>query len=411
VSHLISPALIHSLRWQDAVDVALITLLCSSAYGWLKRTRAVQVTLGLLTLLVASWIANKVGLILTSYLLSAGGAVATLVVVVVFQQEIRRGLSRVSPLNWLSRRRGGDLSGGAFATLADAAFAIAARGKGALIVLPRRDAIGELVTAGTEVDARLSASLVETIFASTAPLHDGAVVVWNDRLSRAGVVLPLATGTVPSDHGTRHRAALGLAQASDALVICVSEETGGVCLAHDDALEPMRDRAQLRETLRRLGASAPIGASAHLPAKRRRLAGAVPYAAIFAGVVAAWAGLALDRTQVIARAVPLEIQGLRDGLLIDPPHPTSVVVELRSSRRELELLPAGAVEAYVDVSGAAAGARAYRVLTRAPAGIEIASTNPSSVPILLRPREPARAAVLPHEVAEAGGASAPHSRR
>ncbi|HXJ21774.1 MAG TPA: diadenylate cyclase [Polyangia bacterium] len=405
MSHLLSPALIHSLRWQDAVDIALITLLFSSAYGWLKRTRAVQVTLGLLTLLAASWVANRIGLILTSYLLSAGGAVATLVVVVAFQHEIRRALSGVSPFNWLWRRRNEDLAGGTFAAVAEAAFAIAGRGKGALIVLPRRDPLGDLVTAGTEVDGRLSAPLVEAIFTSAAPLHDGAVVVREDRLSRAGVVLPLATGNVPAAHGTRHRAALGLAQASDALVICVSEETGAVYLGHDDALERMPDPVKLREKLRQLGSPGSGGGRVRRVKLRRRLLGAVPYAAIFVAVLLAWGVLALDRTQVIARAVPLEIRGIRAGLAMDAPRTTSVVVELQSSREELELLPPGAVEAYVDVSGSTAGTRSYRVLTRVPAGIEIASISPSSVSIPLHPRETGRPPEAPGGVAVAAGKS------
>jgi diadenylate cyclase len=211
----------HAVRWQDGVDIAVLTLLFSSAYGWLRRTRAVQVTFGLLTLLGASWLANRLGLILTSYLLSAGGAVATLVVVVVFQQEIRRGLGRVSPLNWLSRRGAGGRPpvDTTITALARGAFTIAGRGKGALVVLVRRDVITQHVTAGAEVDAHLSAALVEAIFTSTSPFHDGAVVVKHDRLLRAGVVLPLATESEPGRHGTRHRAALGLASLTDALVI------------------------------------------------------------------------------------------------------------------------------------------------------------------------------------------------
>ena len=96
-------AFLHGLRWQDGADVLLLTVLFSWAYTWMRRTIAVQMTLGMVTLLAASWIASHFGLILTSYLLSAVSAVATIVVVVVFQREIRRGLSRASPLRWIRK--------------------------------------------------------------------------------------------------------------------------------------------------------------------------------------------------------------------------------------------------------------------------------------------------------------------
>src|SRR5215471_10907612 len=98
--------LARGLRWQDAVDILLLTILFSRLYVWLRRTVAAQIALGLLTLVVAWWIASHLGLILTSYLLSAVGAVATVVIVVVFQHEIRQGLPRVSPLRWLTEHRG-----------------------------------------------------------------------------------------------------------------------------------------------------------------------------------------------------------------------------------------------------------------------------------------------------------------
>ena len=113
---------------------------------------------------------------------------------------------------------------------------LAAAGKGALMVIPRRDLVGEYVSGGTAVDAHLSPALIEAVFTSTAPLHDGAVLIGNDRMARAGVILPLAAETGDPRHGTRHRAALGLASVSDAVVVCVSEERKLVTVAHDGGL-------------------------------------------------------------------------------------------------------------------------------------------------------------------------------
>jgi diadenylate cyclase len=383
------------LRWQDAVDVLLLTLIFSRLYASLRRTVAVQIAFGLLTLAAAWWVASHLGLILTSYLLSAVGAVATVVVVVVFQHEIRQGLSRVSLLRWLTRRRdprsvvGG--RAGAATAISEAAFALAGCRKGGLIVIPRGDSVYEHVTAGTVIDARLSPSLLEAIFTSTSPLHDGAAIVIGDRLARAAVVLPLATEATDRGLGTRHRAALGLTSTCDALVVCISEERGVVCLAHEGALEGVASEAELTRALARLGVgrireTGATGRGARAGRWWPRAADLWPHLAIFSAVFVAWAVMALDRSHAVARIVPLEIRGVGDAIAFDPPRFTSIAVELRGSRRELEILPPDAVGAYLDLSGATAGPHVYRVLTSTPAGIEVVSTLPSSVPIQVRPR-------------------------
>jgi diadenylate cyclase len=379
-------ALRHGLRWQDAVDVMVLTALFSWAYRWLKHTVAVQVAFGLMTLLAVSWIASHLGLILTSYLFSAVSAVATIVIVVVFQYEIRRGLSRVSPLRWLTQRPGRGAPGDAWAIVAEAAFDLAQRRTGALLVVPRRDSIADLVTAGTPIDARLSVGLVEAIFATASPLHDGAVVIAEERLARAGVILPLTTEAQDGILGTRHRAAIGLARASDALVVCVSEQQGTVSLALGDAMEVMRDQAHLRNALKGAHPDTPSIVRRRAAGGRFRAMRILPHAAILGGVVTAWAALALDRSHAIARIVPIEIRGVSDGLAFDPPRYTSVAVELRSSRRELELLPPDAVVSFVDLNGSSVGTHTYRVVTTAPAGIEVVSETPSSIQMQIRPR-------------------------
>jgi diadenylate cyclase len=376
--------LLHNLRWQDVVDILLLTALFSILYRLIRRTVAVQVALALLILIAGSWGARELGLILTSYLLSGVGAVAAVAIVVLFQGEIRRTLARLNPARWWRRgpAKGNRLDENTI--IAEAAFALAERRKGALIVIPRWDPLADHVTAGTAIDARVSAALIETIFTSSAPLHDGAVVVRDGKLQRAGAVLPLATERADPMHGTRHRAALGLARATDALVVCVSEEHGTVSLAHDDQLETMADKAQLRRDLQLLGTT---GARARLSSAGlgSRLQTLLPHLVILIGVLSAWATLALDRSNAVTRSIPLEVRGVSDGMLVDLPRQSSVAVEMRSSRRELERLPPGAVEAYVELPRNPFGTRNYRVRTRAPAGIEITSFTPETVQVTARP--------------------------
>jgi hypothetical protein len=113
-----------------------------------------------------------------------------------------------------------------------------------------------------------------------------------------------------------------------------------------------------------------------------------PHVAIFAVVVVAWSALALDRSHAVSRVVPLQIRNVSDAMALDPARYTSVVVELRGSRRELEQLPDDAVEAYVDLADTTLGMHSFRVVSHAPAGIEVASTTPATVSLVLRPRAP-----------------------
>lgn len=378
--------LLHSLRWQDIVDVVLLTLILSGTYRLIRRTVAVQVALGLLILLSGSWVANYFGLILISYLLSAISAVATIAIVVLFQSEIRRALGRIHPSRWFDAGSSNGNRVDVGAMVAEAAFSLAERRKGALIVIPRWDQIFDHVTAGTVVEARLSVPLLDAIFTSTSPLHDGAVVLRQGRVLRAGVVLPLATESVDPTRGTRHRAALGLARATDALVICVSEERGTVSLGHDDMLEEMSDRRQLKNTLQLLGNASSGRERQGARSSHSPVAAVLPHLAILAGVVAAWAALALDRSHAITRVVPLEIRGVTDAVAVDPPRQSNVAVELRSSRQELERLAPGAIEAYVELQNNSFGTRTYRIRARAPAGIEVTSFFPDTVQISARPR-------------------------
>ena len=381
--------LTRGLRWQDGLDIAVLTVLFSMIYRWLRHTVAIQVAFGLVTLVIVSWIAKYTGLVLTSYLLSTVGAVAAIAIIVVFQREIRRALTRVNPTQWLRPATAigaKDISG----IVARAAFAIANHRKGALIVLERRDSIEDQLTGGTPVDARPTAALVEAIFTSLSPLHDGAVLIRDGRLVRAGVVLPLLTDTDDVDRGTRHRAAMGLARVADAVVVCVSEERGEVMLAYEDTFRGFPDETDLRLALDELLGTA-LGTPASgvaLRGRRRRTFRIVPHLVIFAAVLTTWAALMLDRSHAVSRIVPLEIRGIGDDLVFDLPRYNTVVVELRSSERALEMLEPDAVTAYVDLSGSTAGPHVFSVRTSVPAGIEVVSTRPSSVQLLLRPRAP-----------------------
>jgi diadenylate cyclase len=215
-------------------------------------------------------------------------------------------------------------------------------------------------------------------------LHDGALLIGNDRVALAGAILPLAADTGDPRHGTRHRAALGLANVSDAVVVCVSEERHTVMVARDGELVPVHSEGELRETLDQLCSDGKVTKGTDRP---RRLADAVAVLLIFVGVVTAWAAMVSDRSHEVGRIVPLEIRGVSDSLRFDPPRFTSIAVQVRSSSRELDLMAPDAVEAYIDVSASGSGSHVFRVHTTAPAGVEVVSAAPSTVTLQIRKRD------------------------
>jgi uncharacterized protein (TIGR00159 family) len=246
------------VRWQSLVDFVVLAAAIDLLLRWSRRARALRLALTILALRIAALLARELSLLITSWVLDAATVVALLALLVVFQPELRRALMRLDPRGFANA----DDSTPTLALVALAAVALAKARSGALIVIVRRDAIGELITDGVPVDAAVSAELLESVFQKGSPIHDGAVVIRDQRLVRAGAVLPLAQHVdVPGEYGTRHRAGLGLMERSDALVVVVSEERGEVtvmcgghvtrCVNVDDVLpalmrfasEPAADRA------------------------------------------------------------------------------------------------------------------------------------------------------------------------
>jgi diadenylate cyclase len=225
-----------SLRWQDFLDVALVSFVFYKLFSFVKETRAAHLIRGVLLLVIIYFIANTFLelRILTSVLQNA----ATLVIVaipVVFQPELRKALSELGrgvSLFPSERLKGRELFG-VTNSLVDAVQEMSENRTGALIVLERKIGLNEYSESGYPVDARVSKELLLTIFYSGTPMHDGAVILRGERLVAAGVVLPLIE-TLKSPAGiywgTRHRAALGITDVSDAACLVVSEETGSISL-------------------------------------------------------------------------------------------------------------------------------------------------------------------------------------
>ena len=247
-------ALLSSIPWTSVLlgglDILLVAILIYRVLLLIRGTRAAYMLIGLLSLVGIYLLARQLSLGTVGWLLDHLLSYALLIVIVVFQSEIRRGLLRVGR-RLISPRRA-EATRDRVEQLVSACEGMASRGVGALIVLEREVDVSSLIEAGTAVDAEVSEQLLAAIFSASRdnPLHDGAVLVHGDRLRRAGALLPLSRcSTLQRELGTRHRAALGVTEETDALALVVSEERGSVSLCHGGCLERDLDRFALRQRL------------------------------------------------------------------------------------------------------------------------------------------------------------------
>jgi len=232
--------------WQDLIEILIVAAVFYRILVLLAGTRAIQMLLGLLLLVGIYFLARILNLDLVRSLLETLFEFGAIAALVVFQPELRNALAHLGE-NRIWRRFFSRLEESAVAEeIADAAEDLARAKVGAIIAIEREVGLGEYVETGTRLQARVSASLLNTIFTPYSPLHDGAVVIRGDTIIAAGAILPLTQFPVSDKSmGTRHRAALGLSEETDALVIVVSEETSQISLAVRGRLERGIDRERL----------------------------------------------------------------------------------------------------------------------------------------------------------------------
>lgn len=226
---------ISNVRVFDIIDILIIAYIVYKAIEFLRETRAGQLVKGIVFLLALYAFSIAFELAVLRWLLSAVFGSAIVAIAIIFQPELRRLLERVGQTRIGNLQSGGDESEeilNSVDKICKAAGQMQKTKTGALIVFERKTQLGEIINTGTVVDAAVSESLVNNIFYPKSPLHDGAVIVRDGRICAASCILPLTQSTVFSAQlGTRHRAAIGMTENSDAIVLIVSEETGTISIA------------------------------------------------------------------------------------------------------------------------------------------------------------------------------------
>ncbi|MBO62113.1 MAG: TIGR00159 family protein [Candidatus Marinimicrobia bacterium] len=217
----------------DIIDLILVTWIFYKVYQYFKETRAGQMLIGLIILLIASFLFNAIGFSATSWLVNQFQTVWVVAFVILFQPEIRRLLIYVGQTRFFRSifRVGTSRS---LEAVVDASLKMSDRQWGALIVIQRETGLRAYKESGISIKGEVSTALLLSIFNPSSPLHDGAVVLQNTLVESAGCILPLTESEmINPDMGTRHRAALGLTEESDAIVIVVSEERGAIAAAEN----------------------------------------------------------------------------------------------------------------------------------------------------------------------------------
>jgi diadenylate cyclase len=375
-----------SITWVNLLDIVILSGLIYYPLTWFARTRAVQILVILMGIGVAYFGALRAGLILTSYLFQYLWAAIIVLLVIVFQPEIRGMFDRAAPIRFLSARwRGASQpSPGQVEEVVKAASDLAKENVGALIVFQRSDGLDNLTLKGTELDAIISAEAIMTIFQKTSPLHDGAVVLLNDRIVSACCILPLSTDeSLSQKFGTRHRAAIGITERSDAIVIVVSEERGEVLLAeHGQFLQ--------FHTSHELGNALLHGLSQQPNTRKGPETGLVSRVCSnwhvkilsLASAVLFWFAMVGPRLAEVGMSVPIQYANLPAGMEITGKWVDRVDVRVRGSESALANLQPGSVRVAIDLSDLVSGLNFFRISEKnlfVPPGISIKQILPSDL--------------------------------
>ena len=246
-----------NISFIDVLDVLMVGLLIYWLIRVVRGTSAVNIFLGILLLYVI-WIASRaLGMKLLSFILGQVLGVGVVALLVIFQPEIRRFLLRISSSTSAAQRglfsklfrqaRSAGMQPDELEELTAACRKMSETKTGALIAIRRSSALGEIVDTGDEIDARINRRLIENIFFKNSPLHDGAMVLSENRSIAARCTLPITQRQdIPAHYGMRHRAAIGLSEATDAAVIVVSEETGNISFVQEGQIKTMGSITELR---------------------------------------------------------------------------------------------------------------------------------------------------------------------
>lgn len=262
---------VHITDITDIIDIIIVAIVIYTVIHWIKETRAWSLFRGLMVIAMFSLLSYNLHFYTITWIIERTFSVGVIAVIIIFQPELRKALEQIgasgfSSVTGLLQTKPSDdrLSPQDANEIVEACVKMAEVKTGALIVIERNVSMGDIVSAsGVTVDAVISSQLLINIFEDKTPLHDGAVIIRDNRVAAASCILPVTQSEIGQELGTRHRAAVGASEVSDAFIIVVSEETGKISIARDGKLEKAVSEAVFRQELLNLcEKTTPAGAKA-----------------------------------------------------------------------------------------------------------------------------------------------------
>ena len=377
--------------WRDLVDILFLTLVVYQLYVWFRESRALRVIIGLVALGGIYSIAKLWGLFLTTWVFQILWQVLLILLLILFQTEIRQVLEKVSPMRYLrSRRR--VFKKTISKELSQLLFELAAERTGALIVLTRNDNPSEFIHAGQAIMALPDPALIKSIFNRYSPAHDGAVIITQGRVTQMGCILPLSDDeNLPDKYGTRHRAALGLSELTDAVCLVVSEERSEVATVVEGKIVTWQDPGALANNLSEVVGGPEIRVSslkdffkgAFVENWRTKLSA-------LALVTIAWLVLASQQEANMTMTVPVQHLRIPDQMVIGPGSTPTVDLTLSGRRNTMRTLKDQDVQVRVDVNDISSGRHLVKLSAKniyLPFGIKIDRVAPQTIMVDLWPLE------------------------
>ena len=379
-------SLIREIRWDDSLDIGLATLFLALGFHVLRSARTRAASAGVIFFAAIYFLSRQLELQLTAWLLQGIAAVLVLLLIVVFQPEIRRFLEQFPSVLFFHRLRQEKVSPGFAQELAETLKQLSAESRGALIVLPGRDILDSHLSGGIKIDGLLSKALLLSIFDPNSPGHDGGLVVKDNRALSFGVRLPLSDQLEKlHDRGTRHAAALGLAERTDAMVLVVSEETSRLSIAYQGDLQVFTNFELLVKKIDQF-LRQNSGEKSHGEERQSwlRWYGKDLSLALFCSLVLWLVLVPAAVVENITYQVPIVVQNIPDGFAFRKVEPHKVAVTLTGQRRDLFQLDSKKLEIRLDATLSRFGRKTFPINQAhllLPPEIEIKQIRPSEVKV------------------------------
>lgn len=380
-----------SIRITDVVDILFLTFIAYNLYKWFQGTKALKALIGLVAIGAVFAGARYWGLFLTTWVFQFLWQALIILLIILFQPEIRQVLERANPFQRYSQPK--KLEGQTWIDqLTDAAFEMARRRMGALMIIERSDIVDEMLSRGIDIAGDPTPEMLLTIFNNKTPLHDGAVIIRDGRVVSATRYMPLTTKeNLPQAWGTRHRAALGLTEKCDAWVIVVSEERGDISFAKDGAIRHIGSPEALKNILLKASDAGPMARKTAWDHLRSLFTRRLPLKlGTLALVCAVWVLLAGQQDFEATFTVPVEISNLPETVEIVTPQKPQVALTVRGLRKDASILSHRNVEVKLDLGLADAGRRTFRIsrydITLPIDRVDVVKINPMTFKFDLNPK-------------------------